>query len=95
MKKKHAWLAALLNFFLLGLGTIYNGKRVLTGVFVTLGAIGATYVELQLKEAAPELYNYMFAAFFALAIGMAIDGWKEAKMISGPSAPAKPEPPKQ
>ena len=82
MKKKQPWLAAILNFFLLGLGTVYNGKRVLTGILVTLGAIGATYFELQVKTAAPELYNYMFASVFLIAIGMAVDGWKEAKMMN-------------
>jgi hypothetical protein len=82
MKKKHAWLAALLNFILLGVGTIYNGKRVLVGVLLTIGAIGSTYVELQMKEAAPELYNYAFASFFILAVAMTIDAYKEAKSIN-------------
>jgi len=79
MGKKNAYLAAILNFFTLGLGTVYNGRRIATGIFLTMGAVLATYVELQLKEAAPGLYNYQFAGFFLLAVGAAIDGWREAK----------------
>jgi uncharacterized membrane protein len=38
--KKRPWLAALLNFLLLGLGYVYNGKRTFLGV----GLIIATFV---------------------------------------------------
>jgi len=79
MKKKIAWLSALLNFFTLGVGTIYNGKRVFVGVCMFIGAGLATYVEFSIKTAAPELYNFMFAGFFLLGVGMAIDGYQEAK----------------
>ena len=34
---KNKYLAAVLNFFLLGPGYIYNGKRTITGIFLTLG----------------------------------------------------------
>lgn len=81
MAKKHAWLAGLLNFFTLGLGYIYNGKRVLFGVLVLIGAGLAAYVEFSLKAAAPALYPYSFASFLILAVATAIDGYKEAKMM--------------
>jgi len=48
--KKNPWIAAVLNFFFMGLGTLYIGRRKLTGLGLTLGAIALTYVELQLKR---------------------------------------------
>jgi hypothetical protein len=43
MKKKMPWLAALLNFFLMGLGTAYNGRRIPLGLALTVGAVLLTY----------------------------------------------------
>ena len=78
--KKNPWIAAMLNFFFMGLGTLYIGRRKLTGLGLTLGAIALTYVELQLKGAAPALYPIMFAAVFMANTVLAIDGYNEAKM---------------
>jgi hypothetical protein len=78
--KKNPWIAAVLNFFFMGLGTLYIGRRKLTGVGLTLAAIALTYVELQLRSAAPDLYPIMFAAVFVANTVLAIDGYKEAKM---------------
>jgi hypothetical protein len=78
--KKNPWIAAVLNFFFMGLGTLYIGRRKLTGLGLTLGAIALTYVELQLQSAAPALYPIMFAAVFVANTVLAIDGYNEAKM---------------
>ena len=78
---KNPWIAGILNFFLLGAGTIYNGRRVLVGILLTIGAILSTYVELQLQAEGSSLYWIMFAGFFLLATACAIDGAKEAKSI--------------
>ncbi len=78
--KKNPWIAAVLNFFFMGLGTLYIGRRKLTGLGLTLGAIALTYVELQLKGAAPVLYPIMFAAVFVANTVLAIDGYNEAKI---------------
>jgi hypothetical protein len=77
--KKNPWIAAVLNFFFMGLGTLYIGRRKLTGLGLTLGAIALTYVELQLQAAAPTLYPIMFAAVFVANTVLAIDGYNEAK----------------
>ena len=42
---KKPWLAALLNFFFWGLGTMYVGRRVGVGVLMFAASIWATYVE--------------------------------------------------
>jgi len=78
--KKNPWIAAVLNFFFMGLGTLYIGRRKLTGLGLTLGAIVLTYVELQLQTAAPVLYPFMFGAVFLANTVLAIDGYNEAKM---------------
>jgi hypothetical protein len=75
---KIPWLAALLNFFFMGLGTLLIGRRMLFGLALTLGAVGLTYVELSLKPLNPGLYNVMFGSVFLMNIFFAIDGWQEA-----------------
>ena len=47
---KKPWIAAIGNFFFMGLGTLYNGRRILTGIGLTIGAIVLTYVELQIQS---------------------------------------------
>ena len=80
---KNPWIAAVLNFFFMGPGTFYNGRRKLFGAALTVGAIVLTYVGLQLKSAAPDLYPIMFAAIFLVNVFFAIDGYQEAKQING------------
>jgi len=82
---KQPWLAALLNFFLMGLGTAYNGRRVPLGLALTVGAGLLTYVEMHLQTAAPQLYWYMFGAVFLNNTFLAIDGWTEATAINAAS----------
>ena len=77
---KNPWIAAVLNFFLMGAGTLYIGNRKLTGIGLTLAALILTYVELQLQTAAPSLFPLMFAAVFVANTVLAIDGYNEAKM---------------
>lgn len=75
---KNPWIAAVLNFFTLGLGTLYVGKRMGYGLLLLVGGALMIYVELSLKQAAPELYWYSFSGFFALALATAWDGYNEA-----------------
>ncbi len=80
---KNPWIAAVLNFFFMGLGYVYNGKRTALGIFWTLGAIGLTYVEFGIQEPMPDLYMIMFASVFVVNTCFAIDGYREAKSIGG------------
>lgn len=79
---KNPWIAAGLNFFFMGPGYIYNGRRVDVGIGFTLGAVALTYVELSLKPLDPGLYWTMFAAVFLVNTCFAVDGYREAKAIS-------------
>lgn len=80
---KNPWIAAVLNFFLMGAGTLYNGRRPVVGIGLTLGALALTYVEFSLQKPEPTLWAVMFAAVFVVNSCLAYDGYKEAKAISG------------
>ncbi|MFQ5575571.1 MAG: hypothetical protein ACE5G8_01140 [Anaerolineae bacterium] len=79
---KNPWIAAVLNFFFMGPGTVYNGRRKLFGIGLTIGALALTWLEFQLKVAAPNLYPVMFAAVFFVNLFFAYDGYTEAKTIN-------------
>ncbi len=79
---KNPWIAAVLNFFLMGAGTFYIGRRRLLGAGLTIAAVILTYTELQLQTAAPGLFPFMFVAVFIANTVLAIDGYHEAKAAS-------------
>lgn len=89
--KARLWIGTILNFFLLGPGYLLFTPRKILGVFLTLGAILATYVEQvplkALEDQQP--FQIMFAAFFLLALGCAIDGHMEIKKALGDAGEAK------
>jgi uncharacterized membrane protein len=82
---KMPWLAAILNFFLMGAGTLYNGRRVPLGAALTVGAVLLTYVELSLQSLNQTLWAIMFCAVFLNNTFLAIDGYQEARAINSKS----------
>jgi hypothetical protein len=76
---KMPWLAALLNFFLMGAGYIYNGRRIPLGAALTVGALLLTYVE---NAQAGNLYWIMFGAVLLNNAFLAIDAYQEAQSIN-------------
>ena len=91
---KKSWLSAILNFFFMGLGYIYNGKRMLLGLLLTLAAIGLTYLEnfhtfsggTNLQGLDSTAFIILFACVFILNTGLAIDAYQEAKSINAQKA---------
>lgn len=83
---KNPWIAAVLNFFFMGAGTLYLGRRRALGIALTLGALALTYVELNLQTAAPGLFPIMFAAVFLMNTLFAIDGYQEALALRARAA---------
>ena len=85
--KKNAWVAAILNFFLMGAGTMYVGKRPLVGFLILLGGAGARFVEMKTSptfdHSIPALWPYLVGGLGVLQVALAIDGWREAKAVSG------------
>ena len=61
---KNPWIAAIGNFFFMGLGTLYIGKRRALGLGLTIGALVLSWLEFQVKAAAPSLYPIMFGTVF-------------------------------
>lgn len=82
MKKKNPVIAALLNFFFMGPGYIYLGKKIWLGIGFTIGAIALTYVELSIQAIDSRLYGIMFAAVFLVNTCFAIDAFREARQIN-------------
>jgi len=78
---KNPWIAAVLNFFFMGAGTVYVGRRRALGAALTVGALALTYVELNLQTAAPGLFPIMFAAVLLMNTLLAIDGYQEAQAL--------------
>lgn len=89
---KKPWLAAVLNFFFMGPGTLYVGQRKALGAALTLGAIVLTYVELNVQTQAPNLYPFMFGAVFLMNTFFAIDGFQEAKTVNGLTGRSRAQP---
>ncbi|MFT5819879.1 MAG: hypothetical protein ACI8ZM_001104 [Crocinitomix sp.] len=81
MKTKNPIIAAVLNFFFMGLGYVYSGTKVMLGVGFTLGAIALTYVELNLQEIDTTLWGIMFVAVFLVNTCFAIDAYRETKAL--------------
>ncbi len=79
---KKPWISAVLNFFFMGPGTLYNGKRKALGIGLTIGALVLTWLEFQVKVVAPDLYPIMFGTVLFMNIFFAYDGYTEAKAIN-------------
>lgn len=81
---KNRWVAAILNFITIGLGTVYVGKRPLVGLLMTLGAgVFLRYEELRIAplQTGTLTIRWIFAitGLTLLGIGTAIDGYREAQ----------------
>ena len=79
---KKPWIAAVLNFFFMGPGYIYNVQKKVLGMLFTVGAIGLTYVEFSIQEPLPDLYKIMFGSVLLINTCFAIDAYQEAVTIN-------------
>lgn len=74
----------------MGLGYIYNGKRILLGILLTVAAVGFTYIENfhtftgggNLQNIDSTAFSILFACVLIANTGLAIDGFREAKEIN-------------
>jgi hypothetical protein len=79
-KIKSPFLAAALNFVLLGAGYLYNGQQhPLLSVGMMVGAVGLTYVEFNIKETSPDMYPIMFGSVVLLNTSISIDTFFKTK----------------
>ncbi len=88
-KKKNPWIAAVLNFFIWGLGYLYNGKRIALGagllvgdillnisIFLTLLNLPTEISTSQIDEVSGWL---IILSFVLISITLAYDAHREAK----------------
>ena len=74
----------------MGLRYIYNGKRTLTGILLTIGALMLTYVEQiyafsdgnTFQDHDSTAFGIMAASVFIINTGLALDAYKEANAIN-------------
>ncbi len=80
--KKNAWVAAILNFFLFGAGTLYVGRRMLVGLLLTVGGTAAQVVEISVSPAGsnaiPSLWPFLLGGLVLAKLGLAVDAYREA-----------------
>lgn len=89
---KMPWLSAVLNFFFMGAGYIYNGDRVPLGTGLTLASLGLDYVEMGVLQprafaagaTSTDLVPWavMFGSVFLANTFLAIDAYQEAEQIN-------------
>lgn len=81
--KKNPWLAAILNFFTLGGGTLYNGRRMAAGAGLLVGGGLLRYGEVSVAPlttgSTNTLWIILVSGLAIVQIGMAIDAYREAK----------------
>ena len=87
---KNPSAAAILNFFFMGLGTLYLGRRKPLGGALTVVALLLTYVEqVGVKDQAPSFFPIMAGAVFLGNTFLALDGYQEAQALNSAASLAK------
>ncbi len=87
---KNAWVAAILNFVTLGLGTVYVGERVLVGLLLTVGGAFLRYEELRIAPAWTGTLSihwvFAFIGMGVVGVALGLDGYRDAKRVSAASS---------
>lgn len=84
--QKNPILAAVLNFFLFGGGTLYVGRRVGFGVALTVGGTAAQVAEILMSPAvynvAPSIWPFLLGGLVIMKLALAQDAYREAKEVA-------------
>ncbi len=82
---KNPWVAAILNFITIGLGTAFLGKRVWVGIALTVGGAFLRYEELRIAPAVTGTLSFHWVMAFIgmglVGIATAVDGYREAARL--------------
>lgn len=83
-KTKNPWIASTLNLLLFGAGYMYNGKRVISGLLITIAMAVVRYGEVKIKmeNLAPNYWPYLIGGLALAQIALAIDAYNEANEIN-------------
>ena len=81
--KKNPVVAAVLNFFLFGGGTLYVGKRPVVGVIAMIGGSMAQGAEIAIsplvRASDAAVWPFLLGGLVILKVALAIDGYREAQ----------------
>lgn len=81
------WIATIANFFLPGAGYLVLGERAILAVAWLVGALGLTYVELGIQDAAPQYYWPMFASVLLINTAFAVDVFRRGRALAAGRGP--------
>lgn len=77
---KSQWIAAILNFFIWGLGYLYLGKRINFGIMLIIGEILSVAFMPRLDTfTAIKLFLSQLPAFILVSVAFAYDAYKAAR----------------
>jgi hypothetical protein len=83
---KNPVLAAVLNFFFFGGGTLYVGRRMGVGLLATIGGTMAQISEIAVSPAGsnaiPSVWPFLLGGLVVLKLGLVLDAWNEAKAVN-------------
>jgi hypothetical protein len=81
---KSPWLAAVLNFFLFGVGTLYLGRRMVMAALITLGGNIVQALEIKMSPPLENWSNWpwLFSGLVLVKLALAVDGYQEAKALT-------------
>ncbi|HEY8206588.1 MAG TPA: hypothetical protein VIG99_03835 [Myxococcaceae bacterium] len=87
---KNPFVVAVLNFIFIGLGTLLHGKRPWLGLLAFLGGSFLRYEEVRIAPAVTGTvtihWAFAMAGLTLLGLGMAIEGYREAKRTTALAA---------
>ncbi len=86
---KNPILAAVLNFFFFGAGTLYVGRRMGVGLLATVGGMILQVAEISVSplgsNAIPTVWPFLLGGIVILKLGLAFDAYTEAGQVSAQS----------
>lgn len=78
--RNNPWIAAVLNFFIPGLGYVYAGKKVVFSTILLIGMILYVFWVISLPDMQQTLDTiWLNASLFFIMLGFAVDGYQEVK----------------
>jgi hypothetical protein len=85
---KKPWISALLNLAFFGAGYLYNGERKAFGAALIASwiLIRAGEIPIYLSRLVFDQWLILFFGIVILQIGLAVDGFREAKAINAAKA---------
>ncbi|MBI2583182.1 MAG: hypothetical protein HYW25_00815 [Candidatus Aenigmarchaeota archaeon] len=86
--KRRPLIAAILNFFVWGLGYVYNGKRIVFGILLVAGSISMAALSLTVpQEAVNQVSTLLLMPSLVISLAFAYDALLECRELRKPRKP--------